>query len=107
MTEQSCPIGRAGEERVEVVSLHPEKRVEDYRQAMAMARELAQQRFEEYMLISWYDRDRDFEAPPNTTECPGCTQKEGYIHYGLSHGARLKVDVEDGRFVFFFTPVEW
>jgi hypothetical protein len=47
MNERSCPIGPSREEQVEVVSLHPEKRVEDYRQAMAMAKELAQQRFEE------------------------------------------------------------
>ncbi|MCJ7604220.1 MAG: AF1514 family protein [Desulfobulbaceae bacterium] len=33
--------------------------------------------------------------------------KDGYIHYGLSHGAKLKIDIEDGRFVFFFAPVEW
>jgi len=107
MNGESCPIQPRGEEGVEVVSLNPENGVDDYQEAMALAREQARQRFEEYMLISWYDRDRDFEAPPNTTECPNCTQKEGYIHYALSHDARLKVDIENGRFVFFFTPVEW
>lgn len=28
------------------------------------------------------------------------------VDYGLSHGATLKVDVENGRFVFFYRPVE-
>jgi len=25
----------------------------------------------------------------------------------ISHGAKLKIDIEDGRFIFFFAPVEW
>lgn len=107
MNGESCPIQPPGEEKVEVVYLHPENGIDDYRQAMTLAREEARQRFEDFMLVSWYDRDRDFESPPNTTECAGNCKKEGYIHYGLNHGARLKVDIEDGRFVFFFTPVEW
>ncbi len=107
MADQSCPINSPDLSQIEVVSLQPENRVSDYQEAMTLARKEAAQRFEEYMLVSWYDRDRDFEAPPNTTECPKTCRKNGYILYGLSHGARLKVDVEDGRFVFFFTPVEW
>jgi len=31
----------------------------------------------------------------------------GYVYYGLNHGATLKVDVKKGRFIFFFTPVEF
>lgn len=107
MKEQSCPIGSGGEAEVETVHLHPEKKPDGYQEAVALAREEAAKRFEEYMLVSWYDRDRDFESPPNSTECPGDCEKNGYILYGLNHGARLKVDIEDGRFVFFFTPVEW
>ena len=30
----------------------------------------------------------------------------GYVDYGLHHGATLMVDVEQGRFVFFYTPVD-
>ena len=107
MTDQGCPLYPADLSQIEVVSLAPAKKVTDYQEAMALARTLAAQRFEEYMLISWYDRDRDFEAPPNTTECPNACQKNGYILYALSHGAKLKVDIENGRFVFFFAPVEW
>lgn len=107
MTDQSCPLNIPDLSRIEVVALRPGKRVEDYREAVILAREEAEKRFADYMLVSWYDRDRDFESPPNTTETPGDCRKNGYIHYGLNHGARLKVDIEDGRFVFFFTPVEW
>jgi hypothetical protein len=104
---QSCPISSPDLSHIEVISLRPEHRVKDYQEAVTLAKEQANQRFEEYMLISWYDRDRDFESPPNTTESPGDCQKDGYIHYGLNHGAKLKVDIESGRFVFFFSPVAW
>jgi hypothetical protein len=107
MVEKSCPVQPPEKSDVEIVILHPDEKVADYQEAMALAKDVAIKRFEDYMLMSWYDRDRDFESPPNTTECAGNCKKDGYIHYGLNHGAKLKVDVEDGRFVFFFAPVEW
>ena len=107
MVEKGCPIQSPEHSDVEVVTLSPDKKVSTYQEAMALAKDVAVSRFEEYMLMSWYDRDRDYESPPNTTECAGDCIKDGYIHYGLNHGAKLKVDVEDGRFVFFFAPVEW
>ena len=107
MVEKGCPIQSPEHSDVEVVTLSPDKKVSTYQEAMALAKDVAVNRFEDYMLMSWYDRDRDFESPPNTTECAGNCKKDGYIHYGLNHGAKLKVDVEDGRFVFFFAPVEW
>ena len=107
MNNQSCPIKSPDLSQVEVVYLHPENGVSDYQQAMELARSEAERRFEEYMLVSWYDRDRDFESPPHTSECSGGCSKDGYINYGLSHGATLRVDIEDGRFVFFYAPVEW
>jgi hypothetical protein len=30
----------------------------------------------------------------------------GYVDYGIYHGATLKVDIEQGRFVFFYLPVD-
>ncbi len=107
MVEKSCPIQSPEQSDVEIVTLHPDEKVSDYQEAMVLAKGVAIKRFEDYMLMSWYDKDRDFESPPNTTECAGNCKKDGYIHYGLNHGAKLKVDVEDGRFVFFFAPVEW
>jgi hypothetical protein len=59
------------------------------------------------MLISWYDRDRDFESPQHATEGPEEGKTDGYILYAISHSATLKVDIEAGRFVFFYTPIEW
>jgi len=104
--KQSCPLKPPDYTGVEIVTLSPAG-VADYNAAVAMAKVEAVKRFEEYMLISWYDRDRDYESPPNTSERGDEFPKDGYIHYALSHGAKLKVDIGQGRFVFFFTPVEW
>lgn len=58
------------------------------------------------MLLSWYDRDRDFESPQHASECHAQSAVPGYVDYGLNHGATLMVDIEDGRFVFFYLPLD-
>ena len=68
---------------------------------MALANAQAEQRLGEYMLLSWYDRDRDFELPQHTSECHLDSATPGYVDYAVSHGASLKLDIEQGRFVFF------
>ncbi len=90
------------------VSIQPEHPVEEYSKAKKLADEEAAKRLnDDYMLMSWYDRDRNFESPGSAGECHQGCDMPGYVDYGLNHGATLKVDVEDGRFVFFYTPVEW
>jgi hypothetical protein len=88
------------------VELSQEPAITDYRQAMKLANNIAAERIGEYMLLSWYDRDRDFESPQHASECHMDTAVPGYVDYGLHHGATLKVNVEDGRFVFFYMPVD-
>ncbi len=107
MPEKRCSLPRQDLEQVEMVALRPERSPADYQEAMTLAREVAASRFDEWMLVSWYDRDRDVESPAHASECAMGSAKTGYIDYALSHGATLGVDVEDGRFVFFFTPVQW
>ena len=107
MADENCPIPGPDKKEIEEVKLHPEGEMSDYQEATGLAKAEAEKRLGDYMLMSWYDRDRDYESPPNTTEKPGDGPKDGYIHYGLNHGATLKIDIEDGRFVFFFAPVEW
>jgi len=106
MSDQ-CSIKPPDYSGVEIVNIAPPESLAGYDEAVAIAKGEAEKRFEEYMLVSWYDRDRDYESPPNTSERGDEFPKDGYIHYGLSHGAKLKVDIEEGRFIFFFTPVEW
>lgn len=88
-----------------VVELQPELPVVDYRAAMQLAEQEAVKRLGEFMLLSWYDRDRDFESPQHVSECHQDSATPGYVDYGIHHGATLKVDIEQGRFVFFYLPV--
>lgn len=90
---------------IEVVELSPEVSPADYQAAMIIANAEAAKRINEAMLISWYDRDRDFESPQHSSECHLDSAIPGYVDYGLSHGAKLMVDIENGRFVFFYMPV--
>jgi len=92
---------------VTLVQLKPAKAPADYLEAMKLAKEEAARHLDDFMLMSWYDRDRDFESPQHVTESDAPSATPGYVHYGISHGATLKVDIENGRFVFFFTPVEF
>ena len=101
----ACPVPVPADlSGVTVVALHPQPRLQDYLQAMSLANAEAAARLPDYMLLSWYDRD--FEAPQHVSECHAASAVPGYVDYGIHHGATLKVDVEDGRFVFFYRPVD-
>ena len=91
--------------QVTVVELQPELRLADYQAAMQLATEEANRRLGEAMLLSWYDRDRDFESPQHASECHQNSAVPGYVDYGIHHGATLKIDIEQGRFVFFYLAV--
>lgn len=105
--EDSCGIGHEPEMGgVTVVALDDTSSPEDYRQAMARADEVANDRLGSYMLLSWYDRDRDFESPQHSSECHQDSAIPGYVDYGLNHGATLKVDIGQGHFVFFYLPID-
>lgn len=104
---QSCSLGRTPDlSAVEVVRLAPSP-LKDYRAAMALAEAEASARLGDAMLLSWYDRDRNFESPQHASECHLDSAVPGYVDYGLNHGARLVVDIEDGRFVFFYLPLDF
>ncbi len=78
----------------------------DYREALELAGHIAQQRYGYVMMLSWYDRDRDFESPQHASECHLDSAVPGYVDYGLNHGAGLKMIFEGGRFVFYFSLLE-
>lgn len=74
----------------------------DYREAMRLAGDAAANRLHTPMLLAWYDRDRDFEAPQHVSECHQASATPGYVDYALNHGASLMIDIDAGRFVFFY-----
>ena len=110
-TTESLSHSLAGEKvdltGVKVVELSPDPSLPDYRAAMMLANEEADRRLGENMLLSWYDRDRDFESPAHSSECHLDSAIPGYVDYGLNHDATLLIDIEQGRFVFFYMPVRF
>ena len=74
---------------------------------MAVANEEAERLIGENMLLASYDKDRDFESPQHASECHVNSAIPGYIDYALYHGAKLKIDIEQGRFVFFYLPIDF
>lgn len=102
-----CPITTAPDfSAVTVVRLTPTRPLADYRAATALAEAEARVRLGTPMLLSWYDRDRDFESPQHAGECHQGSAVPGYVDYGLHHGATLMVDIEEGRFVFLYLRVD-
>lgn len=103
----SCPLPVPPDySGVTIVALAPEPPMADYLAAMAEADRIAGEKLGEFMLLSWYDKDRDFESPQHSSECHQHSAVPGYVDYGLNHGATLKVDFEHGRFVFFYMPLD-
>ena len=90
---------------IQVVELVPDSLTLNYQMAMTQANKVTQQQLDEMMLLSWYDRDRDFESPQHSSECHLDSAIPGYVDYGISHGAKLMINFEKGRFVFFYMPV--
>jgi hypothetical protein len=91
---------------ITIVELVPKTSPGDYMQAMELANREAQRQIGEHMLISWYDRDRDFESPQHSSECHAASAIPGYVDYALNHSAQLKIDIEHGRFVFFYLALD-
>lgn len=85
----------------EVTGGHPEL---DLTEARALADQIANAKAEMPILIAWYDRDRDFESPAHAGECHDGCDVPGYLAYAESRGASIRVDVDEGRFVFCYLP---
>lgn len=107
MNESRCNMPQQPDySGVTIVNLSPEPALQDYLQAMKLANDEAEKMLGSNMLLAWYDRDRDFESPQHASECHVNSAIPGYIDYALYHGATLKIDIEQGRFVFFYLPVD-
>jgi len=84
----------------------PQSPLSDYMEAMVLANREADDRLGVHMLLSWYDRDRDFESPQHSSECHLDSSIPGYVDYGIHHGATLVINIHQGRFVFFYLPLD-
>ncbi len=92
---------------VNIIELAPQSPLDDYIAAMTLADAEADKYYEDKMLIAWYDRDRDFESPQHASECHVNSAIPGYIDYALYHGATMKIDIEQGRFIFFYISIDF
>ncbi len=101
-----CNMDPPSCEGVDIIELNPSPSPENYLAAMKLANAIADEKLQHHMLLSWYDQDRDFESPQHSSECHANSAVPGYVDYGLYHGARLKIDIEKGRFVFFYLPID-
>jgi hypothetical protein len=104
MTDQEKAVGsvcdipqEADYTGVTIIELEPTPPVGDYREAMEIANGVADERLGEYMLLSWYDRDRDFSSPQHVDECHANSPVPGYVDYALYRDAKLKVNIGNGR----------
>jgi hypothetical protein len=60
----------------------------------------------EITCLSWFDRDQNREAPAGVSEChDDACETPGYLDYATSRGAKLKIDVGGGAFVFCYRSV--
>ena len=102
-----CNMAGPDFSNVETIELSPEPSPSDYQAAIKIANKIADEKLKDHMLLSWYDKDRNFESPQHASECHANSPLPGYVDYGVYHGATLKVDIENGRFVFFYLPIDF
>jgi hypothetical protein len=77
----------------------------DFNTSKKMSDALADAMLGESVCMSWYDKAEDREAPANVSECHSDCDIPGYIDYAESRGAQVKIEVNDGAFVFCYRSV--
>ncbi|HEY5601812.1 MAG TPA: AF1514 family protein [Gammaproteobacteria bacterium] len=83
------------------IQLHIEGMQLDYASARAISETVANHIVESAMCIAWYDGQKQEEHPA----VPECQHKPGWLAYAEGHGGRIKVELNDGEFVFIFASV--
>lgn len=101
-SQSVCDIpAQADYSNVQIVKLETNP-IANYAEALIIANQEADQHFEDAMLLSSYDRERDFEIPQHAGECHVNSAIPGYIDYALYHGATLKIILNNEQYSFFY-----
>ena len=88
---------------MKTLSLDAEALELDFNASLALAEDMARHLLgEDTMLLSWYDRERDYESPAGVSECHENCPTKGYWDYAESRGARLAIDIGRGKYMFCF-----
>jgi hypothetical protein len=77
----------------------------DFSNAKRVADHVANVFLGDCVCMSWYDKAEDRESPAHVSECHNDCDIPGYIDYAVNRGAQVKVDVNDGAFVFCYRPL--
>lgn len=88
--------------QVNIVEINTTATIANYAAALVIAHAEAAKHFEDAMLLSSYDRERDFEIPQHAGECHVNSAIPGYIDYALYHGATLKIVLNNEQYSFFY-----
>lgn len=70
----------------------------DFEAAQRLANLMASRTGKEPMLLAWFDRKRGLESP----RAAECTKKPGWLAYAESHGGDMKVDINQGEYIFVY-----
>jgi len=73
----------------------------DVELANALAAQVAACLAEDFLLLAWYDGQRNEEHP----SVPECQHKPSWLAYAKGHGGNIRVRVNDGEFDFIFAAV--
>jgi hypothetical protein len=76
----------------------------DFHQCMRLATSIAEHLLGEAILLSWYDRDRNYESPAHVSECHQSCEVPGYVDFASNRGGELVIDFGHGRYVFCYRP---
>jgi len=102
-SQSICDIPvQADYSNVEIIQLDTISVIANYAEALVIANTEAEKHFEDAMLLSSYDRERDFEIPQHAGECHVNSAIPGYIDYALYHGATLKIILNKEQYSFFY-----
>jgi Domain of unknown function (DUF5619) len=73
----------------------------DYEKSKSFADLTVSHLSKESMIVSWYDGQKNIEHP----SVPECQHKPGWISYAEGHGGNVKIDINDGEFVFIYNTM--
>jgi hypothetical protein len=95
---KSNPEGYSGKR----IKIHIDDPNLDFDKAKKFARQEAQEKCDDPMLLSWYC-GKTGESYPNLECGPG--DKPAWITYAESRGGDITVDINEGKFVFIFLAI--
>ena len=92
---------------MQTVSVTSDELQTEFYTAKDIADAIAKVLLEDMTCLSWFDRERNQEAPAHVSEChDDSCDTPGYLDYAKSRGAELRVDIGSGAYVFLYRSVE-